>query len=194
MDLETKLDILECYILSGKSSTAALRCYKKKYNLIKDPFSPATISKLMDKFYETGSLHDKLRPGRPSLVVNRKDEVSQSVQLTGSGDYQATSVRRISAACSVPSTFVHRILRQELRMWPYKISLQQHLEDADVDKRLQFSQWIRENAAYVPNILWSDECNFSLDGTINRHNCRIWCAVYPHAIQTTSLHSSHICV
>ena len=57
-----------------------------------------------------------------------------------------------------------------------------------------FCQWIRDNQTSVPNILWSDECNFSLTGILNRHNCRIWSQENPHAIHTTTLHSPHICV
>ena len=67
MDLVTKIELLECYIRCDKSATNALREFKRRHNMFKDPFSSAIVYKLMEKFYETGTLHDKPRSGRPSL-------------------------------------------------------------------------------------------------------------------------------
>ena len=194
MNLETKMEILECYILSNKSTTAALRLYKKRRNLIKDPFTTTTIAKLMTKFYETGSLLDKERSGRRSLVDERIDSVKQAVEQTSTCDYSTTSIRQISASSSIPTSSVHRILKQNLKMWPYKISLVQELKAGDPEKRLLFREWLLNNESDLPNILWSDECNFYLNGNLNRHNCRIWSTTNPHKTTTTALHSPHICV
>ena len=43
MNLERKLEILECYILMNKSPIGTLREFKKRHDLIKDPFGMSTI-------------------------------------------------------------------------------------------------------------------------------------------------------
>ena len=45
--------------------------------------------------------------------------------------------------------------------------------------------------------IWSsgtDKSYFSLDGTVNRHNCTIWADQNPHKITTKGLHSEKVCV
>lgn len=158
--------------------------------MIQDPFPPATVHKLMTKFFETGSLHDKPRSGRPRL----SDDEINSVQEAMAVAEGKTSVRRVSAETEVKKSSVHKIARSSLQLWPYKISLHQQLEETDKEKRLEFADWLEENDHKVPDILWSDESNFSLNGTIHRHNCRIWSDSNPHASQSRPLHSPQVTV
>ena len=79
-------------------------------------------------------------------------------------------------------------------MWPYKISLVQGLQEGDTEKRLEFSEWFHKNEHSLLDILWSDECYFSLSGTLNTHNCRILSDHNPHCIKETQLHSPQICI
>ncbi|GBL95532.1 hypothetical protein AVEN_54133-1 [Araneus ventricosus] len=44
------------------------------------------------------------------------------------------------------------------------------------------------------NILLSDEAHFCLHGHVNTHNCRIWAAENPHAIQEQPLHPVKVTV
>ena len=78
--------ILECYIWT----TRALGLYKSRNGLIKDLFTTTTIAKLMNKFYETGSLMDKPRSGRKSLMKERVSDVTKALKATASGDYNVT--------------------------------------------------------------------------------------------------------
>ena len=68
MNLERKLEILECYILMNKSPIGMLREFKKRHNLIKDPFDTSTMIKLMNKFYKTGNLNNDAPSGGSSLI------------------------------------------------------------------------------------------------------------------------------
>lgn len=158
--------------------------------MIQDPFSSASVYKLMTKFFETGSLHDKPRSGRPCL----SDDAISSVQEAITAAEGKTSVRRVSSDTGVKKSSVHHIVRSCLHLWPYKISLHQQLEAADKEKRLMFADWLERNEDKLPNILWSDESIFSLNGTIHRHNCRIWSETNPHASQSRPLHSPQIVV
>ncbi|KAK3917796.1 Transposable element Tc3 transposase [Frankliniella fusca] len=61
-------------------------------------------------------------------------------------------------------------------LYPYKVSHRQKLAPGDPDRRL----WDIENVAdpgediFVRNILFTDECTFSNDGSTNRHNAHHW--------------------
>ncbi|UYV75878.1 hypothetical protein LAZ67_13001645 [Cordylochernes scorpioides] len=58
------------------------------------------------------------------------------------------------------------------------------LNDDDPDRRLQFCEWIQEmvirEPGFMGSIIWSDEAQFKLNGTVNMHNCVYWCEENPH--------------
>ena len=59
---------------------------------------------------------------------------------------------------------------------------------------LIFTEWLLSNCEEIPDILWSNKTNFSLDVTVNTHNCRFWSNVKPDRCITQSLHSPKLCV
>ena len=79
-------------------------------------------------------------------------------------------------------------------MTPYKMSLLQELKPDDTVARVQFTTWILQNQHILDRIIWSDKAYFSLDGTVNCHNCIIWAYENPHKVITKSLHSPKVCV
>ena len=85
-------------------------------------------------------------------------------------------------------------MRKRLGLYPYKLQLMQSLRQDDKRQRVQFAQWLLEHPEIIPNILWSDEAIFSLDGTVNTHNCRIWGKSKPKHFITKSLNSPKLCV
>ncbi|XP_071053327.1 uncharacterized protein [Onthophagus taurus] len=75
---------------------------------------------------------------------------------------------------------------------PYKIKLIQELNDDDLDRRQEFCEIMAERINNNPNFLYvcfSDECTFSLNGEVNRHNCRIWSDTNPHVFREA--HTQH---
>ena len=51
------------------------------------------------------------------------------------------------------------------------------LQKNDAPKRLQFAQWFMEKPCderFISCLLMSDEAHFSLDGYVNKENCRFW--------------------
>ena len=90
---------------------------------------------------------------------------------------------------------VHRIMRRHLHLYPYHFTLLQNITEEDKEQRVKFANWLLlDNEEIIPNILWSDEANFSVDGIINKHNCVIWSREAPHQYLTHNLHSPHLCV
>ena len=62
--------------------------------------------------------------------------------------------------------------------------LVQQLSDDDPDRRLEFCEWVQEmvrrEPGFMGSIIWSDEAQFKLNGTVNRHNCVYWAEDNPH--------------
>ena len=60
----------------------------------------------------------------------------------------------------------------------YVPSLLHAINDDDLFRRMQFCEWIQqmvnEDEEFVTKIVWSDEAQFKLNGTVNRHNCVYW--------------------
>jgi len=80
-------------------------------------------------------------------------------------------VRRVS------STSVRRILKA-VKWKVYIPRLLHTINDDDPDRRMQFCEWfqqmVNEDEEFVTKIVWSDEAQFKLNGTVNRHHCVYW--------------------
>jgi len=194
MDLDTRLEIVKLFYKNNENATATLRAFKTAHGLRHDPFTSKSISNLIAKFENTKSLHDAPRSGRPSLEEQRKDNI-----LNTMNDFQERNVlghassTAVSKACDIPKASVCRILKSS-GLKPYKISLLQSITELDKAKRLEFAQWILRNQHLLPDILWTDEAYFSVDGLVNRHNCVIWANENPHKMLMKSLHPEKVCV
>lgn len=194
MDLETRLTLVKLFYSNNESPTATLRAYKRMMSLHNDPFPPSTISRLMQKFEATKTLHDIQSPGRPSIVNERSSAIEKSItNLKAANPLGHTSSRQVARETAIPQRSVVRVLHQ-IGMHPFRISRTQAISEEDKLKRLDFAKWILENEEILPNILWSDEAYFSLDGLVNRHNCVIWAYENPRCNLPKNLHSPKLCV
>ena len=126
MDLRTRIEIVELYFSNGSSSTAALRAYKTVHNLRRDPFATSTITRLISRFRETGSVADKPRSGRPNEDEERMPIVQTELErLQQSHDFSVTSSYAVSHATGIPQSSVQRILRGGLGLYPYRLQSNQ---------------------------------------------------------------------
>ncbi|GAA56068.1 hypothetical protein CLF_109821 [Clonorchis sinensis] len=91
MDVSTRIEIVKLYYSLGESATAALRGYKIKHGLIKDPFTVSTITRLIAKFEFTGCLLDFPGKGRRSLSDERAPIVQNAVEQIQSQSTMASS-------------------------------------------------------------------------------------------------------
>ena len=102
-------------------------------------------------------------------TVNRVVEGTSYKSMLG-----VTSVRKVTEEVgTISKTSVHKILRHELGLYPYKLQVLQALESADKTKRCEFARWHLDNQNVIDDIVWSDEAYFSLDRIVNAHNCHI---------------------
>ena len=151
MDLKTRRDLLRCYYANGNSPIAAIRAYCTENGNCHHPCNPTTVTKMVQRFEATFSLHDKPREGRRSEEEERSDIVEGAIQDTD-GAYDSSSVRKVALVTGIPKTSVHRILRHQLSLLPYKLRLLQDLKPEDHLTRFEFSKWLLDDADMVPNI------------------------------------------
>lgn len=140
--------------------------------------SHTTVSRLLNKFKTTGSVHDASRSGRPSVPVEEKEVVIAKVMKS-----PKKSVRRSSHELNFPRTTMRRILKAE-NFHPYKLQHVQQLTEDDPDRRMEMCSWfmdrLDEGHEFLSDILFSDEAMFTMNGQVNRHNCRYYAQENPH--------------
>lgn len=99
-----------------------------------------------------------------------------------------TSTRRVAAQLPVSHWNVWNVLNRE-KMHPFHTLQVQELQAGDRIKRLEFCRIINdkveEDAFFIENILWSDECTFTRAGFFNTHNDHTWAVENPRAIKET---------
>jgi hypothetical protein len=171
-----------------KSIKLTQKKYREHFKVKRAPAKP-TIRKLKDKFLMSGSVHDLVRHGRikTGRSTDNIDIIRQAVAKS-----PKRSVRRLSAENRVPRSSVHRILRRDLKKYPYKIQIKQKIKTADRRARQEFCNWISkeidQKSSFLNNIWFSDEAHFHLSGHVNKQNMRFWGTQNPHEIEEKPLH------
>ena len=193
MDMQLRLELVQQYYINGRSPVRALRAYKTAHGIVDDPCTPQAVTKLIHKFETEFTLHDKPKSGRSSTEQDRRETVEDSLKNTVN-EKGATSIRIIANHSGIPRSSVHRILRQEMKLYPYRLQLYQEIHESDKLQRLNFATWLRNNEEKVPFILWSDEAYLHLNGDVSRYHCRIWSSQKPTNCLKKSLHPLKVCV
>lgn len=166
------------WLISYKSVATVCEMFEQKFN--KPAPSHSSMYYWKKKFLETGSIiDDRPRSGRP--VTATGDE--QTAEIRGLIDSNPTSTREMASVVGISHTSVHNVL-MKIGAHPYKPTYSQELVDGDEDRRLQFCESMidRLNAdpTFNRKITFSDECNFHLNGSVNKHNLHYWDTTNPH--------------
>ena len=102
------------------------------------------------------------------------------------------SVRRRSAELWVSQSSVHRILRHDLKMKPYHISVHQGMTpENDLQRRTMcawFLRQVREEEDFLRSVWFSDEAHFYLSRTVNSRNYVHWASERPDEVIERNLH------
>ncbi|GBL85126.1 hypothetical protein AVEN_221339-1 [Araneus ventricosus] len=87
---------------------------------------------------------------------------------------------------------MQKILRNSLRMFPYKIQSQQAIPIKAVQQRFDFANEILtmiDNEEFDVGCIWfTDEAHFHLNGFVNKQNWRFWGTENPHLCEEKPLH------
>lgn len=159
-----------------------------------DAPSASLVSSWVKRFRVTASAMNQKPAGRPrtTRTPDNIDMVGRAVNR-----HPRRSVRIHAQALQLSRASVHRILRKDLHLQPYKIQLCQYLKPADYLKRKTFAETMMTtfwNEGGIENIIFSDEAHFHLNGYVNKHNCRYWARDNPQQKHQRHLHSKKVTV
>ena len=127
-------------------------------------------------------------PGRP--VTTRTFE--NTVAILGSVmEDPNLSTRRRAAALDIGRGALMKILKKDLKQWPYRYTLHQGLKPQDLPARVNLANWIllledfyeSQGKDFIGHVWWSDEAKFCLHGTVNSHNAVHWGTSRPDPAQ-----------
>nr|CAI5859568.1 unnamed protein product [Callosobruchus analis] len=190
-----RAEIVTLYIENSHSVVLTQRACRRKYRGIRAPCDNNTIRHLVSNFVEHGTVRDRQhavrqRPKRSTKLVEAvRESVAQNSKM---------SCRRHAQQFGDSGTTLRRILKKDLRLFPNKVQLTQKILTADRARRLEYAQTVVRMTDTEPDfwkqILMTDEAHFTLSGSANRQNCRIWGTENPHEIHEASLHDQRVTV
>lgn len=150
-----------------------------------------TVTSVTDKFYKTGSVLDDIEEsGRPRLRNELYDEiVEESIRKV-----PRIGLRPRSYALGIPRTTLARII-EDIGYRPFRPHLLIDLTDEQKQARVAFCdlflERVQADPQFLPHLWFSDECRFSLDRTVNTHNCVYYATENPYYdIRITHTHRS----
>lgn len=194
LSIQDRIFIIKEYFSNNESvhlvQVAWRREKKTKVNLKHD-----TIKRTVDRFLETGSVHDRTCPPKPTpkRTPDKIEEVRQLIRKN-----PKVSTRKGCQMVGMTHTSYYLTLVKDLNLFPYKISVVQQLNSESIEQRLHFSNQLLEKideGEINPHQIWfTDEAHFYLNGYVNSQNYRIWGTENPHAIREKPLHSARLSV
>lgn len=197
---EMKSYAVERY-LETKSFAKTIADLTTKFNPLKPPYK-SLIVKWVANFRQHGTVRD-LRgstPGRETHSGRKRirdeaylEKVRESVEMS-----PGRSTRRRSQELGICRSTLLRALKQDLKKFPYRISVHQKLTEVDKQNREAMSKVLMdkiENHGSFLKMLWtSDEAHCYLDKQINSKNNIFWGSSKPDIVQDRSLHSKKVTV
>ena len=100
---------------------------------------------------------------------------------------QGKSIRRAAVELEISRSSIQRMLRKDIKAFPYKLQTVHKLEEEDNDCRVEMCKTLlnhyENNPSILDNIWFSDKAVFHLSGRVNRHNTRIWETENPKVIE-----------
>ncbi|GBN31561.1 hypothetical protein AVEN_100073-1 [Araneus ventricosus] len=107
------------------------------------------------------------------------------------------TVRRIASVTGLKRSSTQKILRNSLRMFPYKIQSHRAIPIKAVRQRFDFANEIDDtmidNEGFDVGCIWfTDKAHFYLNGFVNKQNSRFWCSENPHLCEEKPLYSPKI--
>ena len=96
-----------------------------------------------------------------------------------------------------PATLL-RVMRKDLKLFPFRISTHHVLPQQDKEKKIEMCKWLIEKLEQTLNwlnhIWFSDEAHFYLNGAVNNHNEVFWGESRLEEISEKHLHGLKVTV
>ena len=130
---------IKIVLLMGKFQSLTTVKRKLQAEFGKQTPSLNCIKDVFERFTETETVEDRERPGRPSVITEETVEKVHDVCEAG----RRQSVRTVAAACTIPKTAVHRIMREHLLLKPYKEYFVQQPYEEDFPDRVDMCETLK---------------------------------------------------
>ena len=122
----------------------------------------------------------KGRSGSPCTATSPASSANVLEQFT---PLPQKSTKQCPRETGVSRTSIQCILKTA--RWKVFIPRLLHaLNEDNPDRRVQYCEWfqnmVQEDEEFVRKMVWSDEAQFKLKGTVNQHNCVYWAPENPH--------------
>ena len=180
--------------VTQKSKAGSVAFLQKKYGLDSRSRSGIPTAKSIRRWYEQFNVSGCLSVGhkrrgmsyaKPVRCGENIEAVLMSVEAT-----PKKSIRRRSAELGVSQFSVHRILRHDLKMKPYHISVHHGLTPENALQRRTICAWflrqVREEEEFFRSVWFSYEAHFYLSG--NSRNYVHWASERPDEGIERNLH------
>lgn len=171
--MEFKRNSVISLYLAGKSKAAIVS--QLKHLKINKMFVYRTIN----RYNGTGSIavrhgggHKKVATG-PEMVRKVRARIDRNPRQ---------SARSMAHQMNVSDWSIRRILKNDLRLKPYKMQKVQNLTDAQKKVRLERARELKRLhvRGELPHIVFSDEKNFTIEQFVNKQNDRVWLTERSH--------------
>lgn len=137
--------------------------------------SERTVREWKSRYLKTDEIHLKKPPGlvRTVRTKNTIAKVKKTFQRKA-----RQSVHKMACQLGISERSLRRIVKEDLGLHAYRITIQPKLTDAHKQARITFAYWVRRSLtkAFIRKILFSDEKYFTVDGIFNRQNDRVYAA------------------
>lgn len=145
----------------------------------------ASFKSIIDKFNSTGSVRVKADDEVPQPHLNQE---KTEMVLAAVAVNPKTSLSKIEEETGISRSTACRILRKE-KFRPYKVQNHQELLPDDLERRIQFCEFMvqrsNENRNFLLNFCTTDESSFPLVREPNPQNTRFWATENPHQVVAT---------
>lgn len=168
--------IIQYFFENGRSVVSTIRKIKREHQIT---LNRSSVKYVLKKFLKQRKFEDQHRgnSGRPKSATS--EENIRRVQNAIESDPRK-SARRLSAQLNMKKSSVHNILRQNLKLFPYKIQVLQTQTEQNKRDRVAFCrrylQMVQRDPALPHKLHFSDEAWFHLSGHVNKQNMRFWSA------------------
>lgn len=176
---EERIDMI--FILGEclQNSLLASRVYAQRFPNRNHP-SKVVFERLLTQFRQTGSVQYKKPTTRKPVTENEETEFAVIASVI---ENPHIGQNQIAQNVNISQSSVSRILLKH-SYHPYKIQRHQELSENDFEKRVEFCMWVldkvAENENFFDFVLFSDECTFHNNGSVNRHNFHYYSDSNPH--------------
>jgi transposase len=172
-----------------------LHCQGKTFTEIAEFFgvNRKTVSDAVARYDETGSNRNRPGSGRPRDATGEEnvEEVKRRIEEDPSN--RCNSVRKLAADLDISIGSAHKILVDDLGLYPYKLRPRQKLTVEHRRKRRERCSAFRERFTNDTHrqVIWSDEKIFTIERATNQQNDRIWLTEAPEAEEAIVEHVQH---